>query len=176
MELISKLEKIVLGWAKDVPHLPIAARKWLGTNVWWIVLVGAILTGISVLVSLAGLFRAIDLLGSVSSLYYVGTGYAEGLVVDAAITLVFSAIVAVLMGLAVKPLQLKQLKGWRMLFLILLVEALSVLVNAVVGFSFFGFIFTLIFGAIGLAIGAYFVTEIREEFGVTAKKTAPKKA
>jgi hypothetical protein len=49
MEVLSKLERIVAGWLKSVPHLPNGARRWLGDNVWWFAVVGAVLGVIGVL-------------------------------------------------------------------------------------------------------------------------------
>lgn len=174
MELISKLEKIVLGWAKNVPHLPPAARKWLGVNVWWIALVGAILTGIALLVTLGTLFTAISILGAASSIYYVSPTYTSMAVLNAAVSLVFLAVTGALLGLAVNPLKERVKKGWVLLFFSLLVQALSVVVGAVLSFSVGGFIVSILFGAIGIAIGAYFVTEIHSQFAHPAKATAKK--
>lgn len=175
MEFISKLEKTVLGWAKNVPHLPPVGQKWLGTNIWWIVLVGAILSGIAFLSTIGILFTAIALIGAASSAYYVsGSSYTSLAVLNAAVSLVFLVMSGILLALAVKPLRLKQKKGWVLLFLTLLVEALSVVVGAVLSFSIIGFIISILFGAIGLAIGAYFIFEIHGQFAHPVKATAKK--
>lgn len=164
MEFIDKLEKIVLGWAKNVPHLPVSVQRWLGTNVWWIVLVGAIISGIAFLISLAGLFTAISLIGAPSSAYFVTSSFTSLAILSASVSLVFLAANGLLLGFAVKPLQDMQKKGWVLLFTTLLVEALSVIVHAVLSFSVAGFIVGILFGAIGLAIGAYFIAEIHGQF------------
>ncbi|HEY8885918.1 MAG TPA: hypothetical protein VIM31_00235 [Candidatus Microsaccharimonas sp.] len=175
MEYISKLEKLVLGWAKNVPHLPPAAQKWLGVNVWWITAVGAIISAIAFLFALAGVFTLISLIGAVSSAYYVvGSNYSSLAIMTGIVSLVFLAANAALLGFAVKPLQNLQKKGWVLLFITLLVEALSVVVHAVLSFSVVGFIIGILFGAIGLAIGAYFIAEIHGQFGHPAKATAKK--
>jgi hypothetical protein len=171
MELVSKLEKTVLGWVKNVPHLPLAGQKWLATNVWWIVLIGAIVSGLAALVMLGGVFTIISLLGSVSSFYYVTGGYTTFSVVSAVISLVFVALIAVLLGLAVKPLKEKQKKGWVILFLVWILDAVSVVINAVLTMSVFGFIFGIIFGAIFVAIGGYFIFEIHSQFSHNVKIT-----
>lgn len=179
MELISKLEKTVLGWAKNVPHLPAAGQKWLGQNVWWIVLIGAIISGIAFLVALVGLFGAIALLSAPSSVYFVTSSYTSLAIVSYCVSIVFLVANGLLLGAAVKPLQAMQKKGWVLLFMTLLVQALSVVVNAVLSFSVAGFILGILFGAVGLAIGAYFIFEIHGQFGhrvKTVEKTAEKKA
>ena len=174
MELINKLEKLVLGWAKNVPHLPVVAQKWLGTNVWWIARIGAIVSGIAFLFAIGAVFTAVSLLASPSSLYYIAGTYSGMIVVNAIIGLVFLAITGLLMAVAVTPLKAKQKKGWVLLFFVLLVEAVSIVVNAVLSFSVFGFISTVLFGAIALAIGAYFLTEIHGQFGHAPKATIKK--
>ena len=174
MELINKLEKRVLGWAKNVPHLPATGQKWLADNVWWIVLIGAIISGISVLYTIGGLLTAIALIGAASSLYYVSNSYTSIVVLNAAVSLVFLIISGILLAIAVKTLQTKHKKGWVLLFLTLLVEAVSVVVTSVLSFSVLGFIIGILFGAIGLAIGAYFVFEIHGQFSHPPKATIKK--
>ena len=174
MEFIGKLEKMVLGWAKDVPHLPPAGQRWLGSNVWWIVLIGAIFSGIAFLFALGGLFTLVSLLGAVSNSYYVTGNFTSLAIANAIISIVFLVINGLLLAFAVKPLQNKQKKGWVLLFMALLVEAVSVVISAVLTFSFVGFVVTILFGAIGLAIGAYFIAEIHGQFAHPAAAPAKK--
>ncbi|MDB5179461.1 MAG: hypothetical protein JWN12_93 [Candidatus Saccharibacteria bacterium] len=174
MEYISKLEKLVLGWAKNAPHLPAAGQKWLGANVWWIALVGAIISGIAILVSLGAIVTLIGTLGAPSNAYYVTSDYTSLAIMTAIVSFVFLVANGILLALAVKPLQEMQKKGWVLLFLTLLVEALSVVVHAVLSFSVVGFIIGIIFGAVGLAISAYFIAEIHDQFGHRARATVKK--
>lgn len=174
MEYISKLEKLVLGWAKDVPHLPVAGQKWLGANVWWIALIGAIISGIATLISLGAITALIGTLGAPSSAYYVTSDYTSLAIMTALVSLIFIVANGVLLALAVKPLRNMQKKGWVLLFLTLLVQVVSVLVRAVLTFSVVGFIVGIIFGAVGLAITAYFLSEIHGQFGHRARTTAKK--
>jgi len=165
MEYINKLEKVVLGWAKDVPHLPVVARKWLGTNVWWIVLICAILSGISFLISVSNLFNQLSLLNAPSNAYYVTSDYTSIAILHIVVSAVFILVSGLLLALAVQPLQNKEKKGWVLLFVTLILEALSVVVNSVLTFSVVGFVLGILFGAIALAIVAYFVFEIHDQFG-----------
>jgi uncharacterized membrane protein YhaH (DUF805 family) len=126
------------------------------------------------LVAIGGLFTLIALLGAVSSSYYVSTSYTGLAVLSGVIGLVFLVANGLLLATAIKPLKAKQRKGWVLLFMVLLVQALSVVVNAVLSFSVLGFIIAILFGAIGLAIGAYFVFEIHGQFGHTIKAKAKK--
>jgi len=169
MEFINKLESIALGWVKNVPHLPVAGQKWLALNVWWLALVGAILAGIGGLFALGSLFQLIALLGTVANSYYVVQSVTSWAILSSIVSIVFLAVEVLLLGLAVQPLKARQKKGWVLLFALLLVNALSVVVNAFLTFSFGGFIVTIIFGAIGLAIGGYFLFEIHGQFAHSTK-------
>lgn len=164
MDIISKLEKKVLEWSRNVPHLPVSGQRWLGTNIWWIVLVCAIISGIAFLISLAGLSTTISLIGAPSSAYFVTTSFTSLAILGYSVSIVFLTATGLLLAFAVKPLQNMQKKGWVLLFMTLLVEALSVIVHAVLSFSVAGFIVEILFGAIGLAIGAYFIAEIHGQF------------
>lgn len=175
MEFISKLERLVLGWTKDVPHVPTRGQKWLGTNVWWIAAIGAVISFFGAVFSLVTVFRLVALLGAPSNAYYVTSDYTGIAIMTAIVSLVFLVANGVLLTLAVKPLQDMQKKGWVLLFMTLLVEALSIVVHAVLSFSIAGFIVGILFGAIGLAIGAYFIAEIHGQFGHRVRE-ADKKA
>ena len=175
MEFISKLEKIVLGWAKDVPHLPVRGQKWLGVNVWWITAVGAVVSFIGAIYSLATVFRLVALLGAPSNSYYVTSDYTGIAIMTALVSLVFLVANGILLTLAVKPLQDMHKKGWVLLFMTLLVEALSIVIHAVLSLSIAGFIVSILLGVIGLAVGAYFIAEIHSQFGHRTKE-ADKKA
>lgn len=164
MELIKKLETTVAGWVKDVPHLPAAGQKWLGENVWWIVLIGAILSGIAFLFALSALFTLIALLGTVSSAYYVVPTVTSWAVVSGVVSLVFLVLQGLILAVAVNPLKTRQKKGWVLLFASWLLNAVAVVVNSILTLSVGGFILGILFGAIGLAIGGYFLFEIHSQF------------
>lgn len=184
MEFINKLETTVGGWVKNVPHLPASAQKWLGQNIWWIVLIGAILSGITLLFAIGALFTLIALLGAVTaSVYgpYAAAGVTGLTIFAAVVSLAFLVIRVILMALAVKPLKALEKKGWVLLFLIWLLQAVSVVASAILNFSIVGFLTGIIFGAVGLAISGYLLFEIHGQFAHTvrstkAKKTATKKA
>lgn len=171
MELITKLENMVAGWLKPIPSLPKNVQKWLAENVWWLALVSAILTGISILLTLgaiatyatysAGLDAAYGSLGLAS--------YAPGWIVGVIVSMIFSAVIVLLTAMAIKPLKDLNHKGWSLLFVIYAVSAVNVVVNAIFSFSIIGFIFGIIFGAVGLAIGGYFLFQIKSYFGSHAK-------
>jgi hypothetical protein len=177
MELIRSLEKLVAGWLKNVPHLPPAGQKWLAENVWWIALIGAILSGIAALFSISAIMIAV----SPAALLWAVPGFVAFAVISAIIGLVFNIVRAVLLGMSVTPLRELQKKGWVLLFLNWIVYALYIVVSAILSLltlSFFGFFAGVIFGAIGLAISGYFLFEIHGQFAHEAKivRTRKKKA
>ncbi|MBX9704984.1 MAG: hypothetical protein K5Q00_01920 [Gammaproteobacteria bacterium] len=178
MEFIKKLETTVAGWVKNLPHLPPAGQKWLAHNVWWIALIGAIASGIAVLVSLFGI-----LLGgaAASYIYVVDPGFAAWVLLTGIVSLVFTTVRGLLLAMAVSPLQKMQKKGWVLLFISWLVNAVAVVVGAILSLSVIGFIGAILFGAIGLAISGYFIFEIHGQFAHSPRvtkvtKTSAKKA
>lgn len=178
MEFLTKLERKVLQWAKGIPHLPIGVRKWLGYNVWWFSVVGAIVTGLASLGLLVGLFGNIATLNSPFSAYYASTTFVMWLVINTAISFVFMAISCLLFAFSVTPLKERQKKGWVLLFAVWLVSILAVAVGAVLTFNPLTFIVNVIFGVLWLAVTGYFIFEIHGQFahverseGVKGKKT-----
>jgi hypothetical protein len=164
MELVSKLEKKLLDLFKNVPHLPANARTWLGDNVWWIVVIGAISSGIGVLVFLSSLFGSISLLSGSFVSYYVSTTFVGLLILNAAVALFFIALECLLLALAVMPLKEKQKKGWVLLFTAWLVGIVYAVVAAILTFNVFSVIGNLIFGAIWVAVSGYFLFEIHSHY------------
>lgn len=172
MELISKLEKTVAGWLKPIPSLPKTVQKWLAENLWWIALVSVILTAISILVLIGAIGTWSTYSSSITAIYGTSLGlasYAPGWIIGTIITLIFSALITLLMAIAIKPLKSMDSKGWRLLFFVYVLSALQVVVNSVMTLNVVSFIFGIIFGAIGLAIGGYFLFQIKSYFGSTAK-------
>lgn len=174
MELLYTLEKTIVGWLKNVPHLPEVARKWLGENVWWIALVGAILSGIGLIIALTAVLGAIALLGSVGLTYYAAATVTAFTVVSGFIGLAFGIVQIVLLAMSIKPLQLKQKQGWTLLFITWLVGALGVVVSAALSLNPLNFITSILFGAIFVAISGYFLFEIRGQFARVEKSRGAK--
>lgn len=170
MEFVNKLETTIAGWVKNVPHLPVAGQKWLAQNVWWIALIGAILTGISLLIAIGGLFTLIALIGSAASYYYIaGSAVNSWSIVSAIVGLVILALRGLLLALSVQPLKAQQKKGWVLLFATWLLNVVAVVLGAILTFSIFGFIIGILFGAIGIVISGYFLFEIHGQFAHTVR-------
>lgn len=174
MEALGKLERKLLEWTKKVPHLPAAARSWLGENVWWIVLVGAIIMAISSLFALIGLVGTLSVVGTIAATYYAASAFTGWAILTGIVGLVFIVLEAFLLFMAVKPLQARQKKGWVLLFAYWLLGAVSVVVNAVLSLNVFAFIVTILFGAVWLAIAGYFLLEIHGQFAHVEKSRGVK--
>ncbi len=177
MSRLQKLETLIEGWLRPLPHLPEDIRKWLANNIWWMALVAAFGSAIATLMVLGGIFAYMSFMGSTP--YYMGpyavSTYGAGWIWTAIIGFAFLAFATALYSRAVTPLKERRSAGWNMLFILLLIAAAKVLLDAVFTFSFFGFVFGVIFGAVGLAISAYFLFEIRSYFVKSAKQIHHKK-
>jgi uncharacterized membrane protein YhaH (DUF805 family) len=167
MEFVNKVEHRVAEWYEKAPHLPLGFRQWLGTNVWWLVLIGVILGALAML--------NVFFFGTIAALFAVMLGGPVGAaIVGVAVIvslLVFAgAIIELVIGaLAIRPLKDRQKKGWSLLLLALLVSA---------GFAALTFLFSfdlssLVMSALWLAVSGYFLFEIRDQFaGVATVKAA----
>ncbi|HZJ34603.1 MAG TPA: hypothetical protein VFD55_01135 [Candidatus Angelobacter sp.] len=167
MSSISKIEDMIAGWLKPLPHLPTAGQKWISQNIWWIVLIGVILSGIRVLALIGILFATSAVWGAIT--YYVNESYSGWWILSSIISILFMAAIVIVSAISINPLKGLKKKGWNLLFFTLLLSAASIVVSVIISFNVFSFMPSLIFGAIGLAVGAYFLYEIRSHFIVTKK-------
>ena len=118
------------------------------------------------MVSIGGIFTALAFLGAATSYfgYYAVQSYTGWWVLASVISLLFMIAIVVISAISINPLKNLQKKGWSLLFLTLIVSAVEIIVGAIINFNAVSFIFSIIFGAIGLAISAYFLYEIRSYF------------
>ena len=165
MEIISKLEKTIEQWLKPMPHLPESARKWIAINIWWLELIGVILLAFASLMSIGTLLVA---LGISSSLFGLKLFNAMA-TVSGLVFLLFTGASVAVMSMAISPLKALKKKGWDLLFIALLINAASIVCSAFLSMNFGVFITNIFSGAIGIAVGAYFLFEIRSHF-VSIKK------
>ncbi len=169
MDTLVKLEKRILSWFNTVPHLPESVRKWLGDNLWWIAVIGLVISAIG---AVSVLFTT--LLSSAASVAYVLPTFAAWQLITGMVLLGYLVIECILLGLAIKPLQSKQKKGWVLLYLLWLVGILFVVVQAVLTLNPFLFILQVLFGAIWVAISGYFLFEVHGQFGHVIKSPGVK--
>ncbi len=174
MEALSKLERTILGWLKDLPHLPVQARKWLGENIWWIALIGAILSGIGVLVLISSLFSLVASLSTPVISYYPSPTFLGLVITTTAVALFFVAVEGLLLAAAVTPLKEKQKKGWVLLFASWLVGAVYAVVTAILTLNVFTAIGNLILSAVWIALSGYVLFELHSQFAHTEKSKGVK--
>ncbi len=164
MDVLLKLERMVQGWLKGLPHLPVGVRQWLGSNIWWIAAIGAVLSGLAAFTLMISLFTNLSALTTPFVSYYASPTFVTWVIIKTIITLVFTVLECVLLAMAITPLKEKQKKGWVLMFAVLLLGVLSAVVSAFLTLSVFSFIISIIFSAIWLAVSAYLLFEIHGEF------------
>lgn len=162
---LRELELKVAGWFKEVPHLPTSAQTWLASNIWWIALVGGVISAVVVFFGVVGLAVALPVM---SFGIFFGAHGAWWLITTL-ISLAFAVAATVLLLQAYVPLRRMAKKGWVLLFILLLVNIVSTAVSAVVSGSAYSLVRGLIVGIIFLAIEAYLLYEIRGYFNHPSK-------
>ena len=169
MENLGKLEKMVAGWYKDVPHLPENGRRWVAENLWWLTLVGVILGAIGAFIALSALLTGAVILGVSGNL-----GVSVGGMIFAAVllTLVFSITNVIIAACAIAPLKSMKKLGWLLLFVIALINVVSLVIGLIFNQNLFSFLYGLLFAA----VGGYFLFEIRGFYGKPYSSTHPRRA
>lgn len=170
MEYVHKLENIVAGWYKNMPHLPATGQKWLAQNAWWLVLIWVILGAFGIFSLLMVTFFAGAFLTGFGPVGAVVGGLA---LIAVIVALLFSIVNVVLGAMAINPLKMMQKKGWTLLFVVALINVASEVIAFLLDFN----VFALVWGLLFVAIGAYFLFEVRSQFnGIKAdrKKVAAK--
>lgn len=180
MEQLRQLEHRILGWVKNVPHLPTDVQAWLGRNIWIIVMVGSIISAVAVFFQFINWLSFLALVNSPASPLYIYGGVAGWSIAVNIVSYVFTTILLVLAFASVKPLKSRSKKGWVILFATWLAYIAITVINAVLSFSSFTFIMSLLLGGTFAAISGYVLFEVHNYFdhkkAVKTKEAAPKKA
>lgn len=158
MELIHKLEMTAAQWFKNAPRMPAETTNWIARNMWWIVGVLILLGALGVIGTIAITFFAGALLTAAAG--PVGAAISGIAMVAVLISLAFALVTLVIAGMAVKPLQHMKKRGWDLLFLLLVIEVASLAVTLVLTFN----IFSVLWGLLWVALGAYVLFEIEKHF------------
>jgi hypothetical protein len=166
MVSISKIENTFTEWLKPIPHLPSNVRKWLAENVWWIMLVGVIMSVFSALILLV----SIAALGSIMELNYANerfitvstVGFWQALL--SVVAFLYMIIFIIVVSSAINPLRHMQKKGWDILFMIFLLSVAYTAIDILLGSNFYTFIPNLLLGFVVTTTGAYLINEIRSYF------------
>lgn len=169
MESLRQLETTVASWYKKAPHLPVEARQWIARNAWWIIIVGIVLLGFGVIVALLGVFFAGALL---TGLGPIGAAVGGLAMVAVTLSMFFSIACIVLAAMAISPLKAMRKKGWNLLFLLVVIEAVALAVSLLLTFDITG----TVWGLLWLAVDGYFLFEVREYFEEKTKKSKPVEA
>ena len=180
MSTLSSLEKTIAGWYKNAPHLPKNASAWLSENVWWLALIGVVLSVLGLFAIIPALFATLafttyfaGMAGTYAPASYGAISAFSWLSV--LITVVGYIATTAILAMAISPLKTKSKKGWTLLFLSFLVNLVVSVASALVVANVFSIIGTFI----AAAIGAYFLFEVHSYFGAAHKvhaKTHTKKA
>lgn len=174
MEPLRKLEHRILGWVKDVPHLPRDVQAWLGRNIWIIVMVGAIIGTVAVFFQFINWLALMAVISDPRSQLYVYGGVAGWSVATTIISYVFTALILVALFASVAALKNRSKRGWVLLFVAWLVFVLQTVITAVLSLNAFVFVFTLLMGAIFALIFGYVLFEVHTYFD-QHKAAKPKK-
>jgi hypothetical protein len=173
MDQLKKLESIISGWLKPVPNLPQSVKKWLSENIWWLAIISLVVSVISALVLVGAIvaYSAATAIIDVNSVYTPNNVVYDGTwLISAIFDLVVIILTVVILASAIKPLQSLRYRGWFLLFILLILSTIRLVVSAILSLNVFVFIMDIIFGAIGLAIAAYLLFQIRGRFGVAVHR------
>lgn len=178
MEAVRKLEVALAEQYKKAPHLPEGGQKWLAENAWWIVLIGVALSAFALFGILSFLLLATLGLSVGGAALGAGYGAAVGaaiggvLLITTLISLALYIVEVVLLGMAVSPLKALKKRGWDLVFLVAVLNAVVLVVTNVLAVNLAG----LVFGLLWAAVGAYFLFEVRDRFAVKKLVAKPVKA
>jgi hypothetical protein len=153
-----KVTKYVAELYGHLPHLPLNLRKWLTSNMWWIVLIGAIIGGFGVLcLVLITLLGGIFLAGAVFLFSAKFGGLALLIAVIIVALLIANVVIAIM---AINPLKLRMKRGWDLLTVsLVLIFTAAVLTDISKQDSI-----AIINDIFWLAVSGYFLFEIRSFF------------
>jgi hypothetical protein len=146
-QLVKPLENL---YAK-APALPVGAREFIVSIAPWVALILGILSVVGFALSLLGW-------GTLATLAPYAAGMHVGFTGLLLVASVLGLVSGVLYLLAYQPLKKRALKGWNLLFWVLLINAVSAVVSgAAVYFSLFSIVWALIWFAVEL----YFLLQVK---------------
>lgn len=162
---LRELELKVANWFKQVPHLPTSAQTWLASNIWWMALVGGVISAVVAFFAVMSLAVSLPFM---SFGIFFGAHGAWWLITSL-ISVAFTVIAAFLLLDAYMPLRRMAKKGWVLLFVLLLVNVIMTVVTAVISNNLYSLFSSLLVGVIFLAVEAYLLYEIRGYFNHPSK-------
>ncbi len=175
MDQVTKLEVALAEQFNKLPfHLPTDVRAWIATNAWWIIIIGVVASVFSIWGSLQVLFFAqstIDSAYEAARQYGITMPAYSNPMADVSLWIGIIVFVAVLVlqVKAINPLRSMSKRGWDLVFLSMLISLAGSFLTSVIIGSVLSGLFGLI---LGIAIGGFFLFEIRSNFAaVKAKHT-----
>lgn len=172
MEAVRSLEKTLNDVYRNVPHLPKTFTQWLADNIWWLVIIGVVLSILSLLALIPLALFAFGLSASVATAYTTDVSSFQGAWLSVGLQLAVLIATTVIEAFAISPLKVKAKKGWTLLFIAALVNTVANIIISLVDFNIFG----IVTGLLWAAVWGYVLFEIHGYFGaahkVAAKKTA----
>lgn len=173
MEQLHHLEATLAHWYKGAPHLPKNGRNWLADNVWWIALIGVILSALALTTVVPLMFTSLSLTSTLAP-YAIDDMMHRATISMAwsglALSVVSLVVSVVLLTMAINPLKVKNKQGWNLVFGLYLINFALNVIRAVILLDLGG----LLSAVLGAAIGGYFLFEIHDNFGGVKSKKAVK--
>lgn len=161
MQRLIGLEEAIGRLFRKMPHLPRESRDWIADNIWWLVIIGLVLSAMTVLDLLLLLFGASLYMGLTADI-----AVGSAVFITTMINLAMFSIVVVLEAMAIKQLHLKRRYGWELLFVICLVLLAGSVLRALMNNSLSGLLNPLVVAFISF----YLLFEIRDYFVVKSSR------
>ncbi len=165
------LETRLSDWYKGVPHLPKDAVRWLSNNIWWMALIGVIVSALGLLVVIPALIKALSLAPHFAGFVDLDQyrTLSTGSWLSLSVTLGQYMATIILLAFAVPFLREKTYTGWKLLYWSFLLNlALNVISSALVLN-----LYNVVMAFISAVVAGYFLFEIRDHF--SAKRVKRKK-
>lgn len=190
MQAMKSIETKISRWLRFLPDLPQGGKRWLGRNLWWLVLIFAALGAIGVLQGLSQYLAELSR-GQHANIYLETVVNISPIVL--LVSLIASIVSTALYFIALSPLYHRRKLGWNLVFYSLLIGIVTSIVTLILslvtptGFiALLGIIIGFVFGLVFEIAWLYFLFQARPEFSsraasaveaevVTKKKTAKKK-
>lgn len=161
MQRLIVLEEAIGKLFKRVPHLPRESRDWIADNLWWLVIIGLVLSSFAVLGLVLQLLGTSLYMGLTNDIVTGGAAFVATLV-----SLAVIGFAVALEAMAIKPLRQKRRYGWELLFVVGLVLLVEALIGALISNSLSGLLNSLITAFIGF----YMLFETRDYFVVKSSR------
>lgn len=158
MDTMDKFEDTVASWHTKFPHLSDRARGWLADNLWWLALIVVIFGIAAVMIVLSMSLLASMVLAGMAGI--VGATAGNIIMVFVAISMMLTIVNAVLLALAVSPLRRKDYRGWRYLFVVILLNLAASITKVLFDFKLSSLVMSLLLSV----LAAYLIFEVRDRF------------